>query len=502
LKEHLPKELVENKEYFENVILPALTFMFSTNDDLIFPDISRGFTKQDAVPRFMWGVIWDDWARQPDDGTSIFLQGYENRGDANRKKAAYFSALTPDLYPTKYAPKVDFFISNLLSESNEQKPFMGLYTENYLNLYWNLHLDVKPEEIPDYAKGVGSAFITCLALVFPINPDDHGKMKEYKTNYMYVRENRAKLNDWVGKHFRNIKANPQDFTNTFVHYWIENSGEGAGGYEEKDIVFECFHNYLALSQWGNAFYNMVNLLREDNQDAEAQVIQTYFKEMMNGDYSAKASKSDSNAFSKIDFFIAELMRVIMPNTGSISRMQQEQDGVGGKIDQTIIYDHVAIGNSPLHWADAVSTTKDGVTTWKAPFNPERYADVPGSNEIDEEGLMRMAALARCPYDHGTIETADGRTVKSNPFGTMHSSTGDVDYPVIESAGFSPFGFGYRRCAGELFTIEVIKAFLVHVWDNNICFKTLDIAEPTNIPVAPATYIADSIGFYRSTDDSS
>ena len=210
LKEHLPKELVENKEYFEKVILPALTFMFSTNDDLIFPDISRGFTKQDAVPRFMWGVIWDDWARQPDDGTSIFLQGYENRGDANRKKAAYFSALTPDLYPTKYAPKVDLFISNLLSETNEQKPFMGLYTENYLNLYWNLHLDVKPEEIPDYAKGVGSAFITCLALVFPVNPDDHGKMKEYKTNYMYVGENRAKLNDWVGKHFRNIKANTSD----------------------------------------------------------------------------------------------------------------------------------------------------------------------------------------------------------------------------------------------------------------------------------------------------
>jgi hypothetical protein len=44
-----------------------------------------------------------------------------------------------------------------------------------------------------------------------------------------------------------------------------------------------------------------------------------------------------------------------------------------------------------------------------------------------------------------------------------STVDGAAYPIVDTAGYAPFGFGYRRCAGERFTVEVIKDFLRTVW---------------------------------------
>ena len=43
---------------------------------------------------------------------------------------------------------------------------------------------------------------------------------------------------------------------TIAYYWIKN------GIEEKNVVFECFHNFVALSQWGHTIYGVIDFLRE------------------------------------------------------------------------------------------------------------------------------------------------------------------------------------------------------------------------------------------------
>lgn len=123
----LPAELKENADYFDHVVMGALKFSHTEVDELVLPDIGRNFTKEAAIPKFMWGLVWDEWERGPNDGTSIFLQDYANRGLDNRKKKAYYSAVTPDLYGPKYQPKIESFLNRFLDSDNAGKPLMSIY---------------------------------------------------------------------------------------------------------------------------------------------------------------------------------------------------------------------------------------------------------------------------------------------------------------------------------------------------------------------------------------
>ena len=66
-----------------------------------------------------------------------------------------------------------------------------------------------------------------------------------------------------------------------------------------------------------------------------------------------------------------------------------------------------------------------------------------------------------------------------------------------TAGFAPFGFGYRRCPGEQLTIKVFEDFLRKVAKNNIEFEKLKIAKPERLPIGPTTVIDDDVGFVRA-----
>ena len=66
--------------------------------------------------------------------------------------------------------------------------------------------------------------------------------------------------------------------------------------------------------------------------------------------------------------------------------------------------------------------------------------------------------------------------------------------MCDTAGYAPFGFGYRRCGGELLTVEFIKELLRKVWSDGIEFVTLDLEQPEKMPVGPRTVIDDNIGF--------
>lgn len=139
--------------------------------------------------------------------------------------------------------------------------------------------------------------------------------------------------------------------------------------------------------------------------------------------------------------------------------------------------------------------------WQNPdeFDPDRYRTVPTSAD-DAETTSRHAGFARCPFPPAPFTVKDGRRadLTNSAFGAVYGVVDGTAYPVCDTAGYAPFGFGYRRCGGEQLTTEFVKEFLRTAWSRGITFVTLDLEHPEKLPVSPRTVIDDDIGFRQGS----
>jgi hypothetical protein len=160
----------------------------------------------------------------------------------------------------------------LLDESNAGKPLMRPYLESYFDLYWDLHLGVKGDAVPARVREIGEAFNTVLAY-------RDVTQKIVYDNYLTVRSHLTYLKEWINDRLADLaNGNTPDPEKTFAHYWIKNAGSGEN-FAHQDVVFEVFHNFVALSQWGNTMYNIMLKLAKDTGDPEARA---WFKKTMEG----------------------------------------------------------------------------------------------------------------------------------------------------------------------------------------------------------------------------
>jgi cytochrome P450 len=458
-------------DYVEGAIKPFLLSAIYFGERPSLPMIDVALSKEKAIPAHIWGMLYDSW--QPnleEDGLSVFLQGYEHRGPDNARKRIYFSALTPDLYAPMYAPKVKPFFTQLFADRNARKPLMHQYYERYFDLYWDLHLGVSGEAIPAEVRHIGASFNTVIGFWFPTLEIVH-------QHYMHVRRLRQPLQAWVDQRVQAIidgtVAHPEQ---TFVYYWIKN-GELGATFRRKDIVFECFHNFLAFSQWGNTLYNIIARLQSVGGDP---VVRAWFERTMQG----APDQPDGSAFTPLDRFVMELMRTISPNAASVSTLAVRQHFLGTGYS-TILTPHPASSRNPSQWNNPDE------------FDPDRYTTATTSDQNDE-AQCKAIGLARCPFSPTSVPVKDGRDVevRNSAFGAVYSTVNGEVHPVLDVAGYAPFGFGYRRCPGESFTVEVLKEFLRTVWSERITFVPLDLQAAEQVPVGPATVVEDNIAFER------
>jgi cytochrome P450 len=416
-------------------------------------------------------MLSETWKPAPEDGVTVFLQGLEKRGPDNRRKRIYMSAVTPDLYKPMYGDKVAQFFDKLLDERNAGRPLMRPYLDGYFDMYWDLHLGVKGDAIPARVRQIGDNFNTALAYRDPTQ-------KIVYDNYMGVRSNLGFLKQWIDERLADIaKGKTPNPEKTFAYYWIRNAGNGEH-FAHKDVVFECFHNFVAFSQWGNTLYNIMLKLGKNSGDPDARAA---FTKTMQG----KFDSAGDGAFTPLDRFVMELFRTITPNGGSISAVEEvrtppfERHGY-------VVSPHLASSIDPIHWKDPDR------------FNPDRYIAAPTSHQIDEAKCEQIG-FAKCPFERVAYEVSDGRkaALHNSGFGTVYGIVDNKPLPVCDSAGFAPFGFGYRRCPGEQLTIQVFEDFLRKVWANRIEFEKLAIAKPERLPIGPTTVINDDVGFTRS-----
>jgi hypothetical protein len=265
---------------------------------LTLPMIDAQLTKENALPSYLWGLLSDTWKPRPEGGTSVFLQGLEKRGPDNRRKRIYMSATTPDLYRPMYAAKVSKFFDRLLDDGNAGKPLMRPYLAGYFDLYWDLHLGVTGDAIPERVRQLGHSFNTVLAYREPTQ-------KIVYENYMTVRSHFSFLKRWIDERIADlIEGRTPDPEKTFVYYWVKNGGEGEF-FQHQDIVFECFHNFVAFSQWGNTLYNMMLRLARDTGDPVAR---DWFNKIMGSAF----DEAGGAPFTPLERFVMELFRTISP----------------------------------------------------------------------------------------------------------------------------------------------------------------------------------------------
>ena len=458
--------------YVQGAVKPFFESTTYRGERPVLPMIDLALGKEAAMPAHLVGMLYDTWdLNMEEEGLTVFTQGYQHRGPHNERKRIYSSAVTPDLYGPMYSAKIKRFLDVLFDEQNEGKPLMYQYLQNYFDLYWDLHLGVTGNDIPPEVRQVGQSFVTVFGFQYPT-------LQVVHDHYLRVRELRQQFNGWVDQRVQDLingrVSNPEK---TLVYYWIKNGMLGEH-FRRKDIAFECFHNFLAFSQWGTMLYKSMNRLEATNGDP---AVRFWFETTMK----SAPDETDRCAFSRLDRFVMELFRTIMPNPGSASvlSVQQQAFGAGTSL---IMTPHLETRGGSLHW-----TNPDE-------FDPDRYLQAPTS---EQNGKIRckQIGLAQCPFEPQAFPVKDGRQVSitNSAFGTVYTQIDGQVYPVCDDAGYAPFGFGYRRCAGEFLTISFFKDLLRKVWREKIAFIRLNIDHAELLPVGPAMVVPDNIGFKRA-----
>jgi hypothetical protein len=221
---------------------------------------------------------------------------------------------------------------------------------------------------------------------------------------------------------------------------------------KKDIVFEVFHNFVALSQWRKAIFGIMSRLAEDGWDAE---VRAAFTKTISGDY----DNAKGEPCTPLQLLIMELFRTISPNGGSISAIQDARNTAYGFF--VLPAPRLSFRARQLHeYAAYRDQLRPEAPEKPAAGDPDRYRSVPTSARIDED-RCRQLGFARCPFDITTWPVSDGRKagLTNSGFGTVFGVVEGKPLPVCDYAGFAPFGFGYRRCPGEQLTIDVFADFL-------------------------------------------
>jgi hypothetical protein len=82
----LMKQFLFKPDYVQHVIAPFFMMSMNQGERLSLPMIDVTLTKENALPYYLLGLLYENWKPDPDEGVTVFLQRLEKRGSDNRRK--------------------------------------------------------------------------------------------------------------------------------------------------------------------------------------------------------------------------------------------------------------------------------------------------------------------------------------------------------------------------------------------------------------------------------
>ncbi len=419
------------------------------------------YDKKESVPKSVIFYIGFDSAMVPpkSEAWTLFLTNFEDRGYAgdttlpstdewilaNYQKKVYMNALSLDKLQF-YIPKIEAFVNKSFAEATAyDKPLTSSFQENVVLFFLNIHIGT--QDFPEYVIKYFSDFIKFVGIGDPANPERAELLMYGNTTapsiFEYFRE-------------KNIEVLANADTSCIAYWWSQ------AGLSSDALVFECVHNIVAFSQFSNVLYSVVYAGLHPVNPLSALLPQ--YKNFL-VEYANAATSND-----KLNV-VRESYRILAPNSVSFSLVKPVVPDAN-VIKARHSHQSIMIMNQPVSSAFQAGAYFT--------YNPTQYNTDFATNLDNLVGLPVvtdvLAASATSPLDQETV--VDTSTSPVRPI-----------VPIFAKPIYAPFGLGYRRCAGEMFSYLVTEKLFEK-------FSTTTFEERTGtyplVSIAPFKRVTDNI----------
>ena len=410
--------------------LPPVPTLESIKTDIYQKYLSVSYTL------YFYRAIDPFTVTKDDPRVTIFLTDLQNRGVDNYRKKMYMFALTEDKM-CFYEEKIDSFLNLVYSTITLQEhvPVLSTFQDLLIPFFLQIHVgyDQFPDEVIEYFKN------------FILVADGSGIQPEI---LLKGYEQSPDIDSYFAQRYQAVIQN-QD-RSTFIFWWAQ------AGMAESYIVTEAIHNIIAFNQFTHLFY----LLILDQYGTGTKV----FDQTNHYRFFDLWRATGNDPTQQLDL-VREILRILVPNNFSSSLLND-------KTSNTI--------NAHIH--RLIMSASD--PNYSNVQQKELYYDFQTKFEPNLSSCP-FSGLSTNPNELFTVSPEDGQTVipKATPkFQPVYANA-----PAGKGPVYLPLGFGYRRCAGEIFNYYFLIRLMNHFADLPFTFDTtqktpiIALAYDANVP---------------------
>lgn len=392
---------------------------------------------------------------QNDPRLTLFVTNLDHRGPDNYLKKVYMNAMKCSIMEY-YKEKTNQFINSVYTMITVKRaPVLSTFYNELISFFLDIHLGYA--EHPDYVVKYFKTFAEIIA----IKSGNTTPTPATDEMVMYGWTHVDCVINYIAERVLAIQET-QD-TNTIAYWWLQ------GGLPTESVISESLHNMIAFIQFLNTLYLIIRDKVEGTPippstppTAPNRITFDFFSK-----YAAAVTETDKLNVTR------EMYRLLVPNGASFSHVIQENP-TAPWVQSYHFHQLLMVQAYGANFGNPAAYYQYDTTKY-APFDTNFDCACPtgatGPIPIDNPASQFITS----PVDNETVLDV------CNP----------KMMPVYPTALYTPFGLGYRRCAGEFFSMMVGMKLLERFKDVSYVFTTPDPNVPL-VPLGPFVRVPDNI----------